>query len=405
MNIDNPINDALRILIIDDQESISRSISETVDSLECVSLSINDSRCAVQAAERFNPDVIFLDLCMPNIDGIQVMHNLSDKGCTAGIILMTGLNERILRSAIDIARALKISISGTLNKPFKREEIQAILQPVIEHHQSVNEVIGEVSSDDARILPGPVLQYEPIVTLSSEETVNCNQYRIHFCWRRDDGQYIPFLSLLDSTARTDMIEGITNLLMSKLREDIRRYQLSKEDEVRFYLPLLPTTLMQPERVVQLNKIYSDNLLTADMFTLEVEEKHILANPEAAQENLTSLSLRGCRIALGCTSESDDVIAKLKRLPVNEVVVDMSANKLLSGTGHSSEAEFWLGSLVSFTNREGLITNARHVTNRKQLSLASSCGVAKASGSELGVPQPAAQIRHRKKIAETAVASA
>lgn len=62
-------------------------------------------------------DIILLDLNMPDMDGIEVMRILYDKGCKPTYILVSGFEERVLHSAKQFAEAKNIRVAEKLTKP------------------------------------------------------------------------------------------------------------------------------------------------------------------------------------------------------------------------------------------------------------------------------------------------
>ena len=66
-----------RILIVDDEESFTRLLRMTLEGTgKFVVEEVNDGRQALEAARQFKPDIVFLDVVMPEIDGGDVATQL-----------------------------------------------------------------------------------------------------------------------------------------------------------------------------------------------------------------------------------------------------------------------------------------------------------------------------------------
>jgi CheY-like chemotaxis protein len=76
-----------------------------------------------------DPSVILLDLLMPGMDGFQLLTLLGQRHCRAGIVLMSGVGERVLENADQQARALGLFVLGHLRKPFRLADLEAMLMP------------------------------------------------------------------------------------------------------------------------------------------------------------------------------------------------------------------------------------------------------------------------------------
>ena len=81
---------------------------------------------AVQLAKNF--DLIFLDLNMPGMDGIEFLNVLAAHSSDPGLIFFSGEDVRLLEVAEELARGLSISVLGSVAKPISKENIVQLLE-------------------------------------------------------------------------------------------------------------------------------------------------------------------------------------------------------------------------------------------------------------------------------------
>jgi two-component system, chemotaxis family, CheB/CheR fusion protein len=102
----------MRILIVDDDgdSAESQAILLRLDGHEVLTLLAGGA--AIAAVANFAPDVVMLDIGLPDIDGYEVARQLRQSGCTARLIAITGYGR-----AEDKKRAREAGFDQHLLKP------------------------------------------------------------------------------------------------------------------------------------------------------------------------------------------------------------------------------------------------------------------------------------------------
>ena len=102
------VADAIRVLIVDDHAVVREGLRTYLglqDGIEVAGEAPN-GREAVAEAERLRPDVILMDLEMPELDGVGAMRELSRRGVESRVIVLTSFSdERRLLPAIQAGAA------------------------------------------------------------------------------------------------------------------------------------------------------------------------------------------------------------------------------------------------------------------------------------------------------------
>src|SRR5215217_1911198 len=117
----------IRILVADDHPMLREglvAVLSTQPDFEVVG-EASDGSEVVQLAERLGPDVILLDLEMPNLDGVAALEKLRDTGSETRTVVFTAYDtdERILS-------ALRAGARGYLLKGASRQEIFGAIRTV-----------------------------------------------------------------------------------------------------------------------------------------------------------------------------------------------------------------------------------------------------------------------------------
>jgi CheY-like chemotaxis protein len=117
-----------RLLVIDDEEDFGEFVRACADALGFAVRVTTKAQEFRDAVETLDPDVIVLDLIMPDVDGIDLINWLADQGCTAKVIVTTGYDARYADNASSLATAKGLLVVGILLKPVRLAELREVLE-------------------------------------------------------------------------------------------------------------------------------------------------------------------------------------------------------------------------------------------------------------------------------------
>lgn len=127
------------MLVVDDDPAIRTSLSRALVLEGYTVETANDGNAALSQVISFEPDVIVLDLMMPNVDGLSVCRVLRSEGNRIPILMLTARTETSDRVA-----GLDAGADDYLGKPFALEEILARVRALMRRWKQP----GEESSGD-----------------------------------------------------------------------------------------------------------------------------------------------------------------------------------------------------------------------------------------------------------------
>jgi DNA-binding NtrC family response regulator len=119
---------AKKLLVIDDQTGITKVVELIARQLGLNTRSLNSSSQATEEFIAFMPDVVMLDMIMPEKDGIDVLNEILLTGIPVKVILTSGFSDSYLRLAEGVAKFHANENVSILRKPFRREELIALLE-------------------------------------------------------------------------------------------------------------------------------------------------------------------------------------------------------------------------------------------------------------------------------------
>lgn len=122
------------ILVVDDEKNLRLTLSEALQREGHTVLTAADGAETMEICRRLSPDLILLDLILPDLNGIQLLKRIW-RASGPPIIIMTAYGE--VRSAVE---AMKHHAYDYVCKPFDLEELRLILHRVLEEVRTRQEV-------------------------------------------------------------------------------------------------------------------------------------------------------------------------------------------------------------------------------------------------------------------------
>ena len=125
------------ILVIDDEEVVLDSCTQVLAGGDCQVLTTGNGAEGLRRLEETTPDLVFLDLKMPGLSGLEVLERIRAKHPLMVVIVITGY--ATVTSAIE---AMKKGAFDFLPKPFTPEELRLIAKRGLEHSRLVHQTIA-----------------------------------------------------------------------------------------------------------------------------------------------------------------------------------------------------------------------------------------------------------------------
>ena len=132
----------LRVLIADDIQETRRNtrlMLATIDDVEVVAIASNGVQ-AVQMAKEYHPDIVLLDINMPEMDGLTAYREINKIYPDIGCIIISAEKDTIaLRTAISIG------VQEYLIKPFTVDELETAVAHVHDHVEQVQKKLAQTA--------------------------------------------------------------------------------------------------------------------------------------------------------------------------------------------------------------------------------------------------------------------
>ncbi len=155
------------ILIVEDELSLQETLAYNLKREGYIVETVGDGRSALEAARRLKPDLIVLDIMLPEMDGFEVARILR-KEMSSAILMLTARDDEI-----DRVVGLEVGADDYLTKPFSMRELMARVKAQIRRARLLREEMGKDSASESK---HEVLNFDNlIINLTRREVLLDNE--------------------------------------------------------------------------------------------------------------------------------------------------------------------------------------------------------------------------------------
>jgi two-component system, LytTR family, response regulator len=248
----------VRVLIVDDEELARQRLQRLLAAEEDVEV-IGEASDGVQALDsirRLTPDLVFLDVQMPEVDGFAVLERLRPRPAPA-IIFVTAHDDYALR-------AFDVHAVDYLRKPFDAARFKEAFS------RARQRLAGSGAEDQARKIDALLAQVESQPPRSRERLMVRTDGRLYFVriddidWIEAAGNYVKLHVGRDTHLMRETMTGIEKMLDPTRFLRIHRSAIVNLDRVREMQPWFSgeyTVILRDGTQLRLSRVYRDRLET------------------------------------------------------------------------------------------------------------------------------------------------
>jgi UDP-3-O-acyl N-acetylglucosamine deacetylase len=141
-----------RILVVDDEQSICRILSQILEDEGYEVKVVNDGESALAILESFQPSVVFLDIWMPGVDGIEVLKRIRSSFVNPPPVVMIS-GHATIATAVE---ATKIGAFTFIEKPLDLDQVLQVVNSCLDKTGIAGEDLIESQSQKNSLLLGDI---------------------------------------------------------------------------------------------------------------------------------------------------------------------------------------------------------------------------------------------------------
>lgn len=380
----------IRILLLDDEPFMLKLLAQMLAGMGFGSVVSCDSGAAALGwvdAQDGAPNLILLDLNMPQMDGIEFVRKLVEHEYTGSLILVSGEDARSLQMAERLVRAHQITMLGNLSKPVSLAGLATMVErwrPPERARQSAAKAYGATELHAAIANGELVNYYQPKVAIATGAVAGVEAL---VRWRHpEDGLVFPdqFIGVAEAHG---LIDELTRVVMSAAFAQAAAWQ-----EAGLHLRVAVNVSMVNLSAVAFADFVAESAFAAGVapqdVVLEVTESQLMQDQRASLESLARLRLKRFRLSIDDFGTGHSSLTQLSDIPFDELKID---HRFVHGAWRDETARVMFNASLALGEQLGMEVVAEGVEDRDDWELVRDSGCDLAQGNFIVPAMPAADV--------------
>ena len=376
-----------RVLIFDDDADVGQTIQWIAESLGFEAEFVSHPDEFFKKLADSQPDVVTIDLVMPEFDGVEILRKLAAESCRSKIVISSGMGAKVLSAAERSATEHGLNIAGVLSKPITRDSLRALIGEGSDSGEATFPAAGgtlneqfDISETDlkrALVQREFVLAYQPKIDCQTGSIAGFEAIARwnHPVW----GIVLPdqFIALAE---RSGNIDALTQQIFE---QSLTWFSGAfPKSDLQLSLNLSARSLVDIQMADTLFQLCTHFRIATESVVLELTESSAMVDPTLSLDLMTRLRVKGFCLSIDDFGTGFSSMVQLVRLPFSEIKIDKS---FVMQSRRSQEARSVIRSIIDLGHSLGLQVTAEGVEDSETFKYLKSLGCDFAQGYWIARP--------------------
>ncbi len=374
----------IRIVAVDDDRRILRILKQVCERVGFEVHSVQDANFFESSFRTFEPELVFLDLNMRNIDGVELLRHMAEERPGTTVVVIGGVNPRMLSAARTLGISLGLNMLEPISKPLMVADIRQRLkqfsqQPALQlpnpHHiQNISDALSNVKVD---------LSYQPMVRLKTRQVICADvQTRI----RHPQQESLSHSQFIPMAQKHNQLEPLTLTVIHKALQDLSSWDAASDD-FQVAIHVSQDLLFDPGFASRIRELLHNTDTRPQRLVFEIVEGREINDRLILADSLTQLSELGISLSLSKFGSNITNITQIYDFPYQTLKLD----KQFAQHAHKDEnAVAMIRSSLDLARSVGLAVAVEGIQTEETLHWLEQLGCELGQGRCICPPMPSAE---------------
>jgi len=338
-----------KVLIIDDEKDLVDVLLIRLQVAGCLVEAALDGKTGLEKARNFKPDIVLLDIVMPQMDGWEVCRLLRESHDTRNVPVVIFTAGDLSKS---LERAKHVGANRVIQKPFQMKDINDILEdPLITLENRLKSALEKNEL---------IVFYQPQVELAKGSVVGMEAL---LRWKSPEEGLISPKKFIPIAEESGLIIEIGRWVLNEACRQNKFWQNSGYPHIHVAVNLSAKQFQQSDLIEMCEDVLKESGLDAKYLELEVTESVAMDDAALTVDTLLELKRMGIKVAIDDFGTGYSSLKYLKLYSIDKLKIDQSFVQSLAEDPSNTAIT---RAIISMAHQLNLETVAEGVETRDQL---------------------------------------
>ena len=387
-------NTKLTLLVAEDDDFQRSTIIKLLNDLGIFDVfeARNGEEALAVLNQQNNPpvDILITDLKMPRMDGIELLRKINQANHNVGIIILTGMDKKLLTVTSQLSKLNKTKLLGAVEKPINLQQLNGFLtqysNPLPKQAANCANTkqyaftVGDILTGISKKQFKPYLQ--PKVNLKTGKIVGAEALAR---WLHPEHGVISPFAFIPLLEQHKCIDELTFCMLEESALACKTL-IEKGLPLNLAINLSLISLNNPDIAKKITQLFSSYNVNPKYITLEITESAAMTDGAIALENLARLYMSGFTLSIDDYGTGYSNLQQLTRIAFGELKIDQS---FVQGFASNDQLLIVVASNIDMAHKLGIKCVAEGVETKEDWDLLKSMGCDIGQGYHIAKPMPVA----------------